>query len=222
MTTAAAVVFEPLGPEHDRSAFSCGEPALDDYLRRRAAQDVRRRVARAFVALDRASGAIAGYYTLSAASFSRRQLPEAVAKRMPHYPVPAAILGRLAIDQRYQGRGLGELMLADAIKRVLRASEALAVHALASTRRTTAPRRSTSAMASWRSWTRPTASTYRSTRCSRRDPRIGGAGSGLDVPAPKGHGTPRRPPAYPNRASRGSGPAGTRDLRTAAARPCAA
>jgi ribosomal protein S18 acetylase RimI-like enzyme len=129
-TAAAAVILEPLGPEHDRSAFSCGEPALDEYLRRRAAQDVRRRVARAFVAVDRASGALAGYYTMSAASFSRQQLPEAVAKRMPHYPVPAAILGRLAIDQRYQGRGLGELMLADAIKRVLRASEALAVHAI--------------------------------------------------------------------------------------------
>ena len=130
MGTAAAIVFEPLGPEHDRAGFSCGEPALDDYLRRRAAQDVRRRVARVFVALEGASGTIAGYYTLSAASFARQQLPEAAAKRLPHYPVPAAIIGRLAVDQRYQGRGVGELMLADAIKRVLRASEALAVHAL--------------------------------------------------------------------------------------------
>ena len=130
MAAAAEIVFEPLGHEHNRSAFSCGEPALDDYLRRRATQDIRRRVARAFVALDQATGAIAGYYTLSAASFSRQQLPEAVARHLPHYPVPAAILGRLAVDRRYQGRGLGELMLADAIKRVLRASEALAVHAL--------------------------------------------------------------------------------------------
>ena len=125
-----AVAFEPLGAEHDRSAFTCGEPALDDYLRRRATQDVRRRVARAFVAVDRVSGMLAGYYTLSAASFSRQQLPEADAKRLPHYPVPAAILGRLAIDQRYQGRGLGELALADAIKRVLYASETVAVHAI--------------------------------------------------------------------------------------------
>jgi GNAT superfamily N-acetyltransferase len=130
MAAAAEVAFEPLGAGHDRSAFACGEPALDDYLRRRATQDVRRRVARAFVAVDRASGVLAGYYTLSAASFSRQQLPEAVARHLPHYPVPAAILGRLAIDQRYQGRGLGELMLADAIKRVLHASEAVAVHAI--------------------------------------------------------------------------------------------
>jgi ribosomal protein S18 acetylase RimI-like enzyme len=130
MAAAAAIVFAPLGPQHDRTAFACGEPALDDYLRRRAAQDVRRRISRAFVALDPAPGAIAGYYTLSAASFSRDRLPEAEAKRLPRYPIPAAIIGRLAVDQRYQGRGLGELMLADAIKRVVRASEALAVHAL--------------------------------------------------------------------------------------------
>lgn len=130
MPTVAAIVFEPLGLEHDRTAFSCGEPALDDYLRQRSTQDVRRRIARVFVALERASGTIAGYYTLSAASFARDQLPQAAAKRLPHYPVPAAILGRLAVDRKYQGRGLGELMLADAIKRVLRASEALAVHAL--------------------------------------------------------------------------------------------
>lgn len=130
MAAAPEVAFEPLGSEHDRSAFDCGEPALDDYLRRRATQDVRRRVARAFVAVDKATGALAGYYTLSAASFSRQQLPEAVARRLPHYPVPAAILGRLAVDKRYQGRGLGELMLADAIKRVLHASEAVAVHAI--------------------------------------------------------------------------------------------
>lgn len=130
MGPAADVVFEPLGSEHDRSAFSCGEPALDDYLRRRATQDIRGKVARVFVAVDRTIGAIAGYYTLSAASFSREHLPEAVAKRLPHDPVPAAILGRLAVERRYQGRGLGELLLADAIKRVLRASEVLAVHAI--------------------------------------------------------------------------------------------
>jgi ribosomal protein S18 acetylase RimI-like enzyme len=126
----ASFDFGPLGPEHDRSAFSCGEPVLDDYLRHQASQNVRRRIARVFVAVDRTSGLLAGYYTLSAASFARRQLPEALAKRLPHYPIPAAILGRLAIDQKYQGRGLGALMLADAVKRVIRASETLAVHAI--------------------------------------------------------------------------------------------
>ena len=126
MNSEPGVIFEPLAPHHDRTSFSCGEPALDDYLRERAGQDVRRKIARVFVAV----GLLAGYYTLSAASFFREDLPEGLAKRLPHYPVPAAILGRLAVDRRYQGRGLGALMLADAIKRLVRASESLAIYAL--------------------------------------------------------------------------------------------
>jgi ribosomal protein S18 acetylase RimI-like enzyme len=122
--------IEPLGPHHDRSPFSCGEPALDAYLQRQATQDVRRRVARVFVAAGDTPHQIAGYYSLSAAEFNKAELPAATAKRLPHYPVPAAVLGRLAVDQSYQGRGLGETLLMDAIRRTMRASEAMAVHAI--------------------------------------------------------------------------------------------
>ncbi len=83
-----------------------------------------------FVAIGTTAGRIAGYYTLSAAEFSKAELPAAAAKRLPHYPVPAAVLGRLAVDQSYQGRGLGETLLMDAIHRTLRASEAMAVYAI--------------------------------------------------------------------------------------------
>ncbi|MGE4219729.1 MAG: GNAT family N-acetyltransferase [Alphaproteobacteria bacterium] len=122
--------IEPLGPGHNRYAFSCGEPALDAYLRRQAAQDMRRRIAQTFVAIGTAPSAIAGYYSLSAASFARDALPADRAKRLPHYPVPAAILGRLAVDNAWQGRGLGEHLLMDAIHRTLAASRAVAMHAL--------------------------------------------------------------------------------------------
>ncbi len=125
-----ALVIEPLGSHHDRTAFSCGEPALDSYLRRQASQDVRRRVTQVFVALGDAPGTIAAYYNLSAASFEKDELPPAVAKRLPHYPVPAAVLGRLAVDRAQQGRGLGETLLLDAIRRVVRASTTIAVHAI--------------------------------------------------------------------------------------------
>lgn len=121
--------IEPLGAQHDRTAFSCGEPTLDAYLQRQASQDVRRRVAQVFVATD-GKGSIAGYYSLSAASFQRHDLPPALAKRLPHYPVPAAVLGRLAVDRGQQGRGLGEMLLLDAIRRVLWASRAVAIHAM--------------------------------------------------------------------------------------------
>jgi ribosomal protein S18 acetylase RimI-like enzyme len=125
-----SLVIEPLGSQHDRSAFSCGEPALDSYFQRQASQDVGRRVAQVFVAIDDATGKIAGYYSLSAASFEKNELPPALAKRLPHYPVPAAVLGRLAIDHAQRGRGLGELLLLDAIRRVVRASTTIAVYAI--------------------------------------------------------------------------------------------
>ena len=124
------LVIEPLGSHHDRTAFSCGEPALDGYIRRQASQDSRRRVAQVFVAVADRPGEIAGYYTLSAASFEKDDLPAELAKRLPHYPVPAAVIGRLAVDHRSQGLGLGEILLFDAIHRVVRASNAIGVYAV--------------------------------------------------------------------------------------------
>jgi ribosomal protein S18 acetylase RimI-like enzyme len=124
------LAIEPLGSHHDRVAFSSGEPALDAYLRHQASQDVRRRVTQVFVAIGESPKAIAGYYTLSATSFARTELPPELSKRLPHYPVPAATLGRLAVDRHYQGRGLGEGLLMDAARRVLRASAALAIYAI--------------------------------------------------------------------------------------------
>ncbi len=123
-------LIEPLGPHHDRAVFSCGEPALDSYLQRQATQDVRRRVARVFVAVGAPPGKVAGFYSLSATSIEKTGLPPPVAKRLPHYPVPAAFLGRLAVDRSCQGRGIGETLLLDAVRRVLRASAALAVYAI--------------------------------------------------------------------------------------------
>ena len=125
-----SLVIEPLGSHHHRTPFSCGVPALDAYLQRQASQDVRRRVAQVFVAVGDAPEDIAGYYSLSAASFEKDELPPALAKRLPHYPVPAAVLGRLAIDRNHQGRGLSEMLLLDAIRRVVRASATIAVYAI--------------------------------------------------------------------------------------------
>jgi GNAT superfamily N-acetyltransferase len=122
--------IEPLGSRHDRASFGCSEPALDAYLQRQASQDVRRRVAQVFVLLGDTPNTIAGYYTLSATSFDRGELPETQARRLPRYPVPAAIIGRLAVDQRYQGRRRGETLLIDAVHRVLRVSDAVAMHAI--------------------------------------------------------------------------------------------
>lgn len=73
---------------------------------------------------------IMGYYTLSAGSISVADLPLVLKQRLPNYPVPIALLGRLAVDKNYQGQGLGSILLADAIQRVEQASEILAVYAI--------------------------------------------------------------------------------------------
>jgi ribosomal protein S18 acetylase RimI-like enzyme len=126
----AAPRVEPLAAHHDRAAFTCGEPALDRYIREQASQDVRRRLAQVFVAIGDTPGSIAGYYSLSAASFGREHLPQAAAKRLPRYPVPAAIIGRLAVATEWQGRRLGTFLLLNAVERVIAASASMAVYAV--------------------------------------------------------------------------------------------
>lgn len=109
--------LELLGKQ-DRSVFDCGVAELNDYFHKRVGQDVRRHYATCFAAVDKQNGQIAGYYTLSMSSLRLDDLPEAVAKKLPHYPqVPVARLGRLAVDVNYQGEKLGGSMLADAIVR---------------------------------------------------------------------------------------------------------
>ncbi|MBM3558276.1 MAG: GNAT family N-acetyltransferase [Alphaproteobacteria bacterium] len=118
------------GKSHDRTGFSCGAPELDRYIREHASQDVRRDVARVFVALCGDGPAVRGYYSLSATSFRRDELPADQAGRLPRYPVPAALLGRLAVDESEKGKGLGAFLLMDALNRLVLATQTLAIHAL--------------------------------------------------------------------------------------------
>ena len=121
----------PLASGMPTSGFACGEHSLDEYLQRYASQDVRRGVARVFVAVPVAEPeTVAGFYTLSAGSISAASLPEPWRKKLPRYPVPVALLGRLAVSLNFQQRGLGGILLADACKRVLAASQTLAVAAI--------------------------------------------------------------------------------------------
>ena len=113
------------------AGFDCGNKALDDYLQRYASQNIRRGVARVFVAIPAEQPrVVAGFYTLSVASIAAETLPERWRKKLPRYPVPVALLGRLAVDRRFQGQGQGSILLADACQRVAAASETLAVAAL--------------------------------------------------------------------------------------------
>ncbi len=118
--------IQPLGPHHNRADFSCGVEALDNYLKRQAGQDVKRRVAAAFV-LSPDGRIIAGYYTLSQFLVELDAIPRLIAKRLPRYPmVPATLIGRLAVSIEFRGQGLGEMLLMDALYRSLTLSEQIA------------------------------------------------------------------------------------------------
>lgn len=108
----------PLGAEHNRDSFDCGEEALDRYFKTQVSQDTRRRVANCFVATESASGLLAGYYTIASAGIPFVDLPPEESRRLPRYPsLPAVRIGRLAVDRKFQGRGLGEMLLLDAMRR---------------------------------------------------------------------------------------------------------
>ena len=112
--------IEPLGRHHDRAAFSCGKEPLDRYIKEQAGQDARRHYAAPFVLVEKGKKNILGYYTLSSFGIHLEELPGEVAKKFPRYPlVPATLLGRLAVDEDHQGKGLGELLLMDALHRSL-------------------------------------------------------------------------------------------------------
>ena len=130
MTDSDALIVEPLRRRHDRTAFSCGLPELDRYLTRQAGQDVRRRIARVFVCTAGDADAVLGFYTLSALSIDLVSLPDELSRKLPRHPVPCALVGRLAVDRSAHGRGLGRMLLADAVKRTVAAGESVAMHAL--------------------------------------------------------------------------------------------
>jgi ribosomal protein S18 acetylase RimI-like enzyme len=116
--------FEALAPTHDRRSFSCGVAELDRYFHQQVTQDIRRRITSCFVGI--AEGAvIAGYYTLASASIPAAEIPADLARRLPRYPtLPAVRIGRLAVDAKYRGQGLGRALLWDAAARALRAEQA--------------------------------------------------------------------------------------------------
>lgn len=115
--SGAPFLLAPLDQTRDRSRFNSGSEALDRYFREQVTQDVRRRVAACFVALDE-DQQIAGYYTLASASILLVDLPASSGKKLPRYPtVPAVRMGRLAVDQGFKSRGLGGALLADALNR---------------------------------------------------------------------------------------------------------
>ncbi|MDQ3801571.1 MAG: GNAT family N-acetyltransferase [Acidobacteriota bacterium] len=112
--------------QHDRENFDCGEESLNDFLKKFARQNDERGLGKTFVLVETGNREILGYYTLSSSSVTFEKIPE----NLPRYPIPVAHLGRLAVDKKAKGQGLGEILLVDALKRVSKIAEQLGIYAV--------------------------------------------------------------------------------------------
>ena len=117
----------PIERDDDLAGFGSGEPALDDYLHRRAWANHVAGASRCYVTCR--DGRVVGYYALASGSVYRREVPGKVRRNMPD-PVPVILLTRLAVDAAEQGRGLGGNLLRDAIARAVAAADVIGVRAL--------------------------------------------------------------------------------------------
>lgn len=116
---------------HDRAAFRCGVPRLDDYLHKYAAQQSAKGISTVFVMVDDAlPSKILGFYTLSAAQIDVQQISDTERKKLPRYPVPCFRMGRLARAVDRRGGGLGEILIGCAVDRCLHARSLVGACAL--------------------------------------------------------------------------------------------
>ncbi|MDO6413438.1 GNAT family N-acetyltransferase [Sphingomonas sp. BIUV-7] len=116
----------PLTAAHDLSAFDCGEPALDIWLKQRALKN-ESRFSRTYVVCEGA--VVAGFYCISAGAVERAAAPGALRRNAPE-AIPVAVIGRLAVSRAYAGRGLGADLLADALRRIAAAAQSIGIRAV--------------------------------------------------------------------------------------------
>ena len=116
----------PFDSKYKKSAFTCGNTYLDNYLQKQAKQDIKRKLSACFV-LGSEGNEIKGFYTLSNAGIPKALIPEDISKKLPraYESLPVTLLGRLAINEKNKGQGLGKLLLIDALKRSYEVSKVI-------------------------------------------------------------------------------------------------
>jgi GNAT superfamily N-acetyltransferase len=115
----AEVAIELLNKKHERTSFDCGVEELNDYLKTRAGQQSRKNYSKTWVAVPVGYVTVVGYLTLSMGSVELDEISEQLLSRLPRHPMPVLHVGRLAVDLRVQGKGIGSLLLAFACEQCL-------------------------------------------------------------------------------------------------------
>lgn len=114
---------------HVMTDFCCGNSVLDDWLMRRALKNQALNASRTFVTCESGTRNVVGYYSLASGSVTHHAVPRGLRQNMPE-PIPVILLGRLAVDQRYQGQDMGKWLLNDAVNRVINVAEQIGVKAM--------------------------------------------------------------------------------------------
>lgn len=122
--------IEPLDRAHERDEFCCGKAPLDDFIQSYATQYEKRHIGRTFVAVRPGMKRVLGYYTLASSAIPFAKLPRGSGKKLPKHAIPAALLGRLAVDTTVSAQGLGKILLVDALKRCLASAANLGIYAV--------------------------------------------------------------------------------------------
>ncbi len=123
--------FVAIHKKYQREHFDCGYSALNDYLKKYAKQNHEKGIAKTFVAVDKSQPLkVNGFYTVSASIIEFESLPESAKKSMPAYPVPAFLIGKLAVDNSVKGQGLGGELLVDALLRAVKAAQEVGIFAV--------------------------------------------------------------------------------------------
>ena len=123
-------VVEALAKEHERDHFSCGQPSLDDYLKKFAKQYAKRKLGTTYVAVATGAKRVLGYFTLAPCHFEFADAPPALLKGLPRHPIPSLLLARLAVDRSEQGQGLGRFLLMSAFDRCLHVAREVTFRAI--------------------------------------------------------------------------------------------
>ncbi len=124
-------IFYPIDSSVRRDEFDCGFPKLNEYLQKYAKQNDAKGVAKTFVAIpESGEKVVVGYYSLSMDKIEFESLPEQYRRGLPRYPLPALLIGKLAVDRSMQGRGLGEELIMQCFRKAVRLSAEVGIFAV--------------------------------------------------------------------------------------------